>query len=367
MPRRPSRQASPPGQKLGGEPRSGHCGFRSIHAGASGLAAQSNLLHNDRPVSPKRILAKVPGLRAAYHSLRQSLPVARSFLRLPSESLAALLEHLPGIARGTHQAWHWSAERHSSELRDSSQLDLSNPLARYFVGHTEGAGMHKWVHYLDVYHRYLHRFVGTEVNVLEIGIASGGSLGMWKEYFGPRSRIYGVDVEPGCKMFEGPQTRVFIGDQSDRSFLRQVRDQVSRIDVLIDDGAHRPEHMIATLEEVLPAMPPGGVYICEDVHGNSPFAAYVYGLANALNLLTFGPADPAPSYCSPLQQAIGAIHFYPFMIVIEKAASPARCLVAPYRGTEWQPFHTQRSVVAPLDEQVAAAEALARQNPQPTL
>jgi hypothetical protein len=55
------------------------------------------------------------------------------------------------------------------------------------------------------------------------------------------------------------------------------------------------------------------------------------------------------------------------MIVIEKAAVPAKCLVAPYRGTAWQPFHTQRSAVAPLEEQIAAAEALARQSPQPRL
>lgn len=313
------------------------------------------------------MLAKVPMLRAVYRSLRQWLPVAQSFLRLPSASLAALSEHVPGIARGTHQARHWASETDSSRLRDSSQLDLGNPLARYFVAHTAGAGMHKWIHYLDIYHRHLHRFVGTEVNVLEIGIASGGSLGMWKEYFGPRSRIYGVDVEPGCKMFEDERTHVFIGDQSNRPFLRRVRDQVPRIDVLIDDGAHQPEHMIATLEEVLPAMPPGAVYICEDVHGHNPFTGYVYALANALNVLTFGPADPAPAYCSPLQQAIGAIHFYPFMIVIEKAAVPAKCLLAPYRGTAWQPFHMQRSAVAPLDVQIAAAEALARQSPQPSL
>jgi hypothetical protein len=321
-------------------------------------------------VISRRVLAKVPMMRtvrAGYHALRRWLPAAQSFVRLPSASLAALLEHVPGIARGTSQARHWATEVHSGRARDSSPLDPGNPLARYFAAHTEGAGMHKWIHYLDVYHRHLQRFVGTEVNVLEIGIASGGSLGMWKEYFGARSRIYGMDIEPGCKMFEDGQTRVFVGDQSSRAFWRQVREQVPRIDILIDDGAHLPEHMIVTLEEVLPAMPPGSVYICEDVHGHSPFTAYVYALANALNELTFGPADPAPAYCSPLQQAIGAVHFYPFMIVIEKAADPAKCLVAPYRGTAWQPFHTQRATVAPLEEQIAAAEALARQSPPPRL
>ena len=42
----------------------------------------------------------------------------------------------------------------------------------------------KWKHYCDVYHRHFSKFVGREVHVLEVGIYSGGSLQMWREYFG---------------------------------------------------------------------------------------------------------------------------------------------------------------------------------------
>ena len=64
-----------------------------------------------------------------------------------------------------------------------------NPLESYFDAHTTGPGIWKWRHYFDIYHRHFSKFVGKEVHILEIGIFSGGSLGMWKEYFGPQCRV----------------------------------------------------------------------------------------------------------------------------------------------------------------------------------
>ena len=45
--------------------------------------------------------------------------------------------------------------------------------------------LQKWDRYLDVYHRHFAKFRGTAANILEIGVQSGGSLLMWREYFGP--------------------------------------------------------------------------------------------------------------------------------------------------------------------------------------
>lgn len=44
----------------------------------------------------------------------------------------------------------------------------------YFVTHNTGPGIWKWLHYFDIYHRHLQKFRGKEVNILEIGIYSGG-------------------------------------------------------------------------------------------------------------------------------------------------------------------------------------------------
>lgn len=38
----------------------------------------------------------------------------------------------------------------------------------------------KHAHYFDIYHRHLQHFRGKKMHLLEIGVASGGSLQMWK-------------------------------------------------------------------------------------------------------------------------------------------------------------------------------------------
>lgn len=220
-----------------------------------------------------------------------------------------------------------------------------NPLRAFFENRKQGRGIWKWRHYFDIYERHFARFRNREVHVLEVGIYSGGSLEMWREYFGPEAHIYGVDIEPACKVYEGGPVRVFIGDQSDRAFWRQFRKEVPRLDIVIDDGGHLFYQQVATLEELLPHLQPGGVFLCEDVHGEfNPFATYAHGLSDVLNAYENMVADKEdPERCIvhrsiPFQSSVGSVAFYPFVIVIERNESPVPELVAPKHGTEWQPF-----------------------------
>ncbi|HVR74486.1 MAG TPA: class I SAM-dependent methyltransferase, partial [Planctomycetota bacterium] len=123
---------------------------------------------------------------------------------------------------------------------------------RDYFDNNSGRLIHKWLHYFDVYERYLERFRGKPLNVLEFGVSHGGSLQMWKAYFGPKARIYGVDMDPRCKAVEEDRIEVRIGDQADRDFLRGLRAELPRIDVLMDDGGHTMAQQIATLEEMFP-------------------------------------------------------------------------------------------------------------------
>jgi hypothetical protein len=70
-----------------------------------------------------------------------------------------------------------------------------NDLEKYFLGNT-GKLIDKWKHYFDVYDRHFSRYRGTDVHFVEFGVSQGGSLQMWKNYFGPKARIYGVDINP---------------------------------------------------------------------------------------------------------------------------------------------------------------------------
>jgi hypothetical protein len=209
-----------------------------------------------------------------------------------------------------------------------------NPLWEYFQKHKEGNGIWKWEHYFDIYHRHFSRFINKKVNILEIGVYSGGSIEMWHSYFGKDSHVYGVDIQEECKTYENEYTTIFIGDQADRSFWRHFKEQVGGIDILIDDGGHTPQQQQITLEEMLPSLNPGGVYLCEDIFGCfNEFLAFAFSLTVELNyaLITQGP--PLQSSVSSFQSSINSIHFYPYVMVVEKNHEPISKLSAPKHGT----------------------------------
>jgi hypothetical protein len=157
-------------------------------------------------------------------------------------------------------------------------------LWKYFSSHTQGPGIWKWEHYLDAYERHLSRFRGRAVTLVEIGIYSGGSLPMWRAYLGNDCTVYGVDIQPECIQYQSEGIHVVIGDQADRAFWRQFKQSVPHVDIAIDDGGHTYEQQRVTLEELFPHLRPGGVYICEDIHGmGNPFFGYLVGIAAALN------------------------------------------------------------------------------------
>jgi hypothetical protein len=140
-----------------------------------------------------------------------------------------------------------------------------NPLEEYFF-HNPGRTIHKWHHYFEIYHRHFERFRGRSPVVVEIGVYQGGSLQMWREYFGKGAQIVGVDVDPECRMLAGQSITVLIGDQADRRFLAELRERVPRMDIVIDDGGHTMEQQITTFEELYPHVQPDGIYLCEDLH-----------------------------------------------------------------------------------------------------
>jgi Methyltransferase domain len=245
----------------------------------------------------------------------------------------AILSFAPSLRRGILAAAEWS----ENDRPGLAPGEEPNPLREYFNSVTQGPGIWKWDHYFDIYHRHLRKFVGQKAHIAEVGVYSGGSLRMWERYFGPHATIYGVDRQPECKVYETAQTKIFIGDQADRSFWGRFRQQVPELDALIDDGGHQLEQRIVTLQEIVPHLRPGGVYICEDVSGvNDKFAAYVHGLSSGLN--AFHAVKEGLVIATPLQRFVCSAHFYPLVTVIEKHAHDTRELTAAKRGTEWQPF-----------------------------
>jgi cephalosporin hydroxylase len=202
-----------------------------------------------------------------------------------------------------------------------------NPLAAYFFANP-GRMIQKWHHYFDIYHRHFQSFRGKSPVVLEIGVFQGGSLQMWRDYFGPGAKIVGIDIDPRCKQFEEPGIEVLIGNQADRAFLADVRSRVPHVDIVIDDGGHRMEQQIASFEELYPHVQPEGVYLCEDTHSSyfqnyggahrkpGTFIEYSKGLVDRLH--AWYSEQPEAFAVDALTRSTYALHFYDSVLVIEK-------------------------------------------------
>jgi hypothetical protein len=202
-----------------------------------------------------------------------------------------------------------------------------NDLEAYFLNNP-GRMIHKWMHYFEVYERHLSRFRGTDAHVVEIGVSQGGSLQMWRHYFGAQATIYGVDVSPAVRQFEEAGIRILIGDQADRAFLRGLAEQTPRIDILIDDGGHTMAQQRTTFEELFPRIDPFGVYICEDLH-TSYWPAFGGGHLDPRSFIEFSKnhidrmnawhsGDPQSLPVSEFTRTAYAMHYYDSMLVIEK-------------------------------------------------
>lgn len=126
--------------------------------------------------------------------------------------------------------------------------------------------IHKWTHYFPIYESHFGVFVNKSILFVEIGCGKGGSLQMWKRYFGPYAKIVGIDINPDCKAYEEDQIEIRIGDQSDPCFLQSVVNEFGSPDIVLDDGSHIMEHISASFATLYPQMTKNGVYVVEDLH-----------------------------------------------------------------------------------------------------
>ena len=52
--------------------------------------------------------------------------------------------------------------------------------------------------YFKVYDELFLKFRNKKIVFVEIGVLGGGSLFMWRNFFGNKARIIGVDMNPGA-------------------------------------------------------------------------------------------------------------------------------------------------------------------------
>ena len=146
----------------------------------------------------------------------------------------------------------------------SDKYGYSGDFVDLYAGNKDS--VRKWHHYIPLYDRYFSPFRGRNIRLLEIGVLDGGSLQMWRNYFGDDAIIFGIDIDSKCEKYNGLAGQVRIGSQDDKKFLESVIEEMGGIDIVLDDGSHHMDHIPASLKYLFPHLNESGIYMIEDLH-----------------------------------------------------------------------------------------------------
>jgi hypothetical protein len=122
----------------------------------------------------------------------------------------------------------------------------------------------KWSSYFQVYENIFSKYRNKNIIFVEIGVLNGGSLFIWKKLFGKKSKIIGIDANPNAKKMEKYGFKIYIGNQSDSKFWKNFFKKEGKVDIVLDDGAHKNLHQISTVHYCLPHIKDGGKIVVED-------------------------------------------------------------------------------------------------------
>lgn len=196
----------------------------------------------------------------------------------------------------------WQAQQ-TKHLNSTSQVTTT--FNDYYNAVSAGRGIWKWAQALEAYQLHFGRFAGQPVKVLEIGVQSGGSIGMYKAVLGGNCHYYGMDINPRCTGFADPQATITILDQGNSAHWQHFFSSITpSMDIVVDDGGHKAYQMLTTLQQVLPRINPGGVFLTEDIHGQNE--DYLSGF--------FTPA--AEAIAANIAK-VASVHLYPFVSVVQ--------------------------------------------------
>lgn len=125
----------------------------------------------------------------------------------------------------------------------------------------------KYDPYFEVYGMVASYLLPTD-NVVEIGVANGGSAEAWASFLGGSERYVGVDLNPNISKLEHDLgVRCVIGDSTDHSTWERIS-RLGKAGIVIDDGGHTNAQQVASLRFAPLVLRPGGWLVIEDMHAS---------------------------------------------------------------------------------------------------
>ena len=150
---------------------------------------------------------------------------------------------------------------------------------------------------------------------------------MWRDYFGDQAQIFAIDINPLCKQFENKNTKIFIGSQDDREFLRELKNKVPKFDIVIDDGGHTMRQQIVSFEELYEHVKDDGLYLCEDLHtsywenyggGYKKKDSFIEYSKNFIDSINAWHSKDKNLKVTSFTKATDSLHYYDSVLVIHK-------------------------------------------------
>ncbi len=124
----------------------------------------------------------------------------------------------------------------------------------------------KWTSYFQVYDQIFKKYKNKKITFVEVGVANGGSLFVWKKYFSKKSRIIGIDLNPEAIKLRKDGFEIYIGNQAKKKFWNNFYRKIGKVDILLDDGGHKNLQQISTVHYSLPHIKNDGIIVVEDTH-----------------------------------------------------------------------------------------------------
>ena len=123
----------------------------------------------------------------------------------------------------------------------------------------------KWDSYFLVYDKIFEKYKNKKIKFVEVGVANGGSLFIWRKLFGKKAKIIGIDANPYSKKLSKYGFKIYTGDQSDPDFWKKFFKKEGKVDIVLDDGGHKNLQQISTVHYTLPYIKDGGMIVVEDM------------------------------------------------------------------------------------------------------
>ena len=148
-------------------------------------------------------------------------------------------------------------------MQVDTECHLETLAERYYAA---GDGTRKAPSYLREYESLLAHRRDAPLRLLEIGVSSGASMLIWRDYL-PRATIVGIDIADPPPRIRGQERIHFIqGSQDDPETLDRAGEAAGgRFDLIIDDASHIGYLTKRSFHHLFPRwLMPGGVYVIED-------------------------------------------------------------------------------------------------------